>query len=142
MTRNDQYQRRGAALVFVIILLAIMAMGVAATWRYLHQSGEHARRTTNTAAAEHLAAAGLEKAIAALRQDPTYSGEIDTALGAGRFTVEVARNNGSENYALTAVGELTDEEKVLKRMVLRGALSLAPDRSVREFHWKVLRGES
>lgn len=142
MRHPDRKLQRGSALIFVVILLTVMAVGSTAMWRYLHFNGEHGRRVTETAKAIHLAEAGLEKAIAALReQGAAYQGETNTALGDGRFSIRVQPTAETGAWTLRSTGELTDGQLVLKRVTLKGALKLSSSGAVAEYHWSRDRGE-
>jgi hypothetical protein len=137
MKESRRDNRRGSALIFVVILLTVLGLGVTATYRYMMMSDQHARRLARNAEAAYLAEAGLEKAIAALREDPgAYRGEEKTPLGDGRFSVSVNADTMPGQYTLQATGETLDEDKVLARARLRADLRLSIDRKVLAYNWQ------
>jgi hypothetical protein len=120
--RRDQ---RGSALLVALILLMVLGIGSAATWRALHFELEGTRVQGQQATAYFLAEAGLEKAVAMLRLDPAYTGEADTPLGAGGFTVRVTPLEPGA-YHIESTGTLADVQTRQGRHVLTARLRLDP----------------
>ncbi len=74
------------AIVFMAIFFTISTALIGYTWVNLKSS----RSSYTENQILYLANAGLNKAINQLNQDPTYSGETNTILGNGTFTVTVS----------------------------------------------------
>jgi hypothetical protein len=130
-------RRRGSALFLAVGLVAVMSIGGAALWRYLQSTLAEARRAEITAVAQHLAEAGLEKAVASLRENPrTYRGEENTPLGRGRFSVSVEQPRPGE-FIVIARGEMAETGDVQASQTLRAALTLSGRGEARAYHWAV-----
>jgi len=96
--------RRGAALVFVMGVFAVVTISLASFLSLLHASINYARREEAHARAVHAAEAGLEKAVAELRAGRTdYAGDTGIAVGDGKFSVGIEGENGA--YTITSTGE-------------------------------------
>ncbi len=73
------------AMVFVAILLTLSTTLIGATT--VHNKAES--QTVASHQALQLAEAGINKAIYELNQNPNYSGETGTSLGAGKITISI-----------------------------------------------------
>ena len=94
---------RGAAMLYTLVLLMAMSLLLGNFMRSVNYGIGLQQDHHRALAAQQLAEAGIEKAFAALREGP-YTGEIETPLGAGRFSVRVeARAPG--DYRVTSIGE-------------------------------------
>lgn len=80
---------RGSALLVVVVMLAVISAMAAGFTLVLHHFLSLNARTERIHASAQLAEAGIEKAIAMLRVEPSYSGERETLLGDGAFSVVV-----------------------------------------------------
>jgi len=93
MKRTNR-QPRGAALIIAMLVMAVLLL--AGTTFLTISSTENAIALNERVSAQAflLAEAGLHKAIATLNGSSTYSGETNTSLGSGKFTVTVATAAG------------------------------------------------
>ncbi len=83
---NDRRNRRGTALLFALVVLAILSIGTSVLWRQIHGNFQQYRVAWHQEQAFQLAEAGLETAIAGLRQaQGDYGGEENVPLGGGFF---------------------------------------------------------
>ena len=126
MMRNKK-RNEGTALLMAIVLVFILGITSAALWRYLHATMHQGRLHEKIEAAQCLAEAGLEKAVAELRVRPaSYRGEDKTPLGKGLFSVRVHEGHGPGQYRIVATGALSDGTVVLARRTLEAKLCLSP----------------
>jgi Tfp pilus assembly protein PilX len=123
-------QQRGAALMMALMVLMIVSIGATVVFRHWHLSLQAQRNHIQAVETRHLAEAGLEKALAQLRLNPDYTGEENTPLGAGAFSVAVRSGAGFREYTLIATGA-TDQGKTR----LTGQLRFASDGAVAVYHW-------
>jgi Tfp pilus assembly protein PilX len=84
-------QPRGAALVIVMLVMAVLLMAGTAFLTISSTESQIALNEQGSAAAHVLAEAGIHKALAFYYANPssTYAGESNTALGGGTFTISV-----------------------------------------------------
>ncbi len=81
---------QGSALITALIFITILGMLASAFLYNILATNSSFKRTSNLQVAFNLAEAGIDKAIAELsRSSSTYSGEEDTPLGEGTFSVSV-----------------------------------------------------
>lgn len=82
-------QPRGAALIIAMLVMAVLLMAGTAFLTISSTENQIALNERVAAQAMLLAEAGLNKAIALLNEAPvgSYSGETNTSLGSGKFTV-------------------------------------------------------
>lgn len=91
-----------------VILLAVMGITAGAALRYFHLHLKEQRAGHQVILAQGVAESGLEKAVAMLRVNPAYTGEENTPLGEGRFTVSVAPGKAEGNFRLRATATWGD----------------------------------
>lgn len=123
---------RGSALLIAVLLLLVLGLGSAASWRAMHQEFHGAQEQRMHDAAYYLAEAGLEQGLAALRQDPYYRGETRTPLGDGAFTVAVTPLEPG-GYRLESSGLPEQEELRRPRVVLHARIRLDAAGRLREY---------
>jgi|GEM_PF-1448477 len=89
-------QPRGAALVIVMLLMAVLLMAGTAFLTISSTESQIALNEQGSAGAHVLAEAGIHKALAFYYANPssTYAGESNTALGGGTFTISVTKVAG------------------------------------------------
>ena len=86
--------RRGAALVWALVVLAATSAGSAAVTVRLVADRRAAVAREHAAQAEWLARGGCELAAAKLRANPSYAGETARPLPNGEVVVTVTRDGG------------------------------------------------
>lgn len=89
-------QPRGAALVIVMLLMAVLLLAGTAFLTISSTESQIAMNEQGSAVAHALAEAGIHKALAFYyaNSSSTYAGESNTALGGGTFTVSVTKVAG------------------------------------------------
>jgi Tfp pilus assembly protein PilX len=134
---NRRSSTRGSVLIFVMLLVAILGLGTAEAWRHLHMTLKESTRIEYALNAQHLAEAGLDKALAALRAHADYRGEADTALGMGRFSVTVTpAADAPRSYVLLATGKAGEAEHPIATRTLRAMLVLDAKGGIRQYRWQ------
>jgi len=127
-------QERGAALVLALLLIIILGIGAAASWRHMHVTLKRGETVANDEAALQLADAGVNRAAAMLSADPAYRGEERTPLGDGFYTVTV-RPLADGRYVAEARGTLEDGGVVRGACGVTAELARLPEGGVRVLRW-------
>lgn len=134
------YRADGMAMLLVLGLLAAMSIGSATFFGLLNHDLARAHAVERGQVCMNLAEAGVDKAIAELRADPSkYTGEHDTSLGAGFFSVETSRLQGAREYRITSTGLLRSDGHVLKEVRVSADISFTPDGGVQTLRWSEKR---
>lgn len=105
---------RGYLLLLALVFIAIFLSIAAALMTYVLQYSASGRYRVAERQALYLAEAGIDQAVYSLNQSASYSGQSDTDLGHGRFTVTV-ENAGTNMRRITAVGETLHGDRVIAR---------------------------
>ena len=107
MIRNRSNSRCGAAAIIAVMCLALASIFLVAATRSLVLREQERERTQCEAQARVLAQAAVERAVAALADDPAYAGEdwevpADSLSGddAGRVTIELTVPDDAEQPVL------------------------------------------
>lgn len=130
-------ENRGYALFVVVGTMATLAALSTTLLTMVHQSLQRQRQERQQDAALWLAEAGLQKAMVELSASGgAYAGEIDTPLGAGRFTVVVTPTKAEHVYRVISTGSLADGNYVLGEYTLTARAKIAPNGTV---HLKNIR---
>ncbi len=95
MKKFPSIAHRGSILLFALVVSAVTIAITVSFFNYFGTSVHAERYAFASARALALAEAGVDAAIYNLNQSPSYSGETDTSLGAGTYTVSVASIDGS-----------------------------------------------
>ncbi|HSB70595.1 MAG TPA: pilus assembly PilX N-terminal domain-containing protein [Candidatus Methylomirabilis sp.] len=80
---------RGAALVIVMLVMAVLLLAGTTFMTISSTESQIALNQRVSAQASLLAEAAIHKAVAQLNANPSYTGESNTTLGGGTFTVTV-----------------------------------------------------
>lgn len=118
MKRYSIALSRGYILILSLIVSAVVMTVTTGFFNY-YGSAVHAERSALAEAqAQALADAGIDKAVYELNQDAGYSGEIDTPLGNGVFSVSVASVDGNTKH-ITVTGSVPDSVHPTATKVVR-----------------------
>ncbi|HQT82955.1 MAG TPA: choice-of-anchor R domain-containing protein, partial [Candidatus Paceibacterota bacterium] len=98
-------RRQGYILVLTLVFLGIFFTAAAAYLSFVTTAARSIRTSVADAQALALAEAGMDEAAYQLNQNPSYSGESNTPLGGGVFTVTVSSID-SNTKLITATGYL------------------------------------
>ena len=132
----------GAALLAALLIMIILGAGATATWRYMLMSHDHIHRQQRFQQSRHLAEAGLDAALAALRVNQDFPGEHRVRIGWGQYTTQVTKSRESttgdqSSYTIISTGQLTGGEDVLAEQTLVGQLRLDSGQRVLAYTWEV-----
>jgi hypothetical protein len=126
--------QKGYILIVAVVFFAIF-LGIAAalvSYVTLYAKGE--RYTVARQEALGLAEAGFDEAVYALNQNPSYTGETNTPLGDGTFTVAVTSID--TNTKLVTVTATVPDPQTVK--IIKGRVSLSSN--VISFHYGIQSG--
>lgn len=129
--------QRGYAVVLSLVFLGIFSSVAVAYLNSITSSARSARYDIASAQALALAEAGIDKASYQLNQNPSYTGETDTTLGSGTFTVTVAGIDSSTKL-ITATGYVPNSQNPIakKTITVKGGI----DNTTISFHYGVQAG--
>jgi hypothetical protein len=95
MKKNVLKNERGQVIIVGLVFFAILLLFSGALTTYVSSYVKSGRTSVVKAQALGLAEAGIDKAAYELNQDSGYTGEDDTALGNGVFSVSVSSISGN-----------------------------------------------
>lgn len=121
------------ALVFAGIFMTVSTALVG----YLTSYGRAERVTVAAAQALAIAEGAFDEATYQLNQNPAYSGETNTALGSGMFTIAV-QNIDSSTKRITATGYVPDSQNPTATKIIQANVGL--DTSNIAFHYGIQAG--
>lgn len=134
--------QRGAALLFSLMVLVILSIGTSVLWQQVHGTLRQHRIAWHQEQAFQLAEAGLETAVAQLRETAgAYRGEKAVALGPGRFSVVVTPDDSPDTYVIHATGRLDHAAYHYDTARLKATLTLDGQGQIRRYAWHPVRGE-
>jgi len=129
---------RGQVVLIALVFFGIFVSVTAALVSLLTVSERAERITIASAQARALAEAGIDQAAYQLNQNPSYTGETDTALPTGTFTVTVT-NIDSTNKRIVAVGRAPSSQNPIATKTLTATMSL--NSSIISFRYGVQAGD-
>jgi len=137
MKRQLPYTR-GYILLLTLVVSSII-MTVAVGFFNYYATAVHAERfALASAQARSIAEAGIDTAVYKLNQDGGYTGENDTALGEGAFSVSIADiGSGSKRITVTSFVPNTANPTVTK--IVKATLGV--DSSIASFYYGVQVGQ-
>lgn len=91
----------GQVLIYALSVVAILVIAIAVILSIATGSGLSATRSVQVAQAIHVAEAGIDKAINELKTTPSYSGESNTILTDGTFSVSVSGSGNTRTITST-----------------------------------------
>ncbi|MCX5769766.1 MAG: hypothetical protein NTZ09_05780 [Candidatus Hydrogenedentes bacterium] len=130
---------RGAAMLLALSALAIMTISLSATLAWFHVTFKYTTLNEARQVCSHIAEAGLDKALAELQAgNRTYTGETNTSLGDGSFSVAVAPADRAGWLAILSTGTLPrGATSVTVR--LREEVQVDPAGTIRAIEWREVR---
>lgn len=118
MKRHSATSVGGYILILSLIVSAVVMTVTTGFFNY-YASAVHAERFSLAGAqAQALSEAGIDKAIYELNQDAGYSGESDTPLGNGVFSISVASVDSNTKY-ITITSSVPDSVRPTATKVVR-----------------------
>lgn len=129
----------GMALFLVIGFLAVLMIGSAAFFSLMNHTMSRAHTGERRQVCLNLAEGGVDKALAELCARPdSYTGEKETPLGEGAFTVEVRPGEGPGAYHVVSTGFLRAGKYTLAEARVAADVVLAGGR-VQALRWTEVR---
>lgn len=129
--------QQGYLIIFAILFLALFLALSASLLGYTTINLNSVRQSYGDARALYLAQAGIEEAISQLNLNPGYSGESNTPLGDGVFTVSVAAIDASDKK-ITATGFIPDSNNPISKKTVSATAAISS--SSVSFHYGVQAG--
>lgn len=128
---------RGQIILVALVFFGIFVSVTTAFIGFLLSGEREVRLAIASTQALQLAEAGVDKAMYQLNQNPNYTGETDTAVGNGTFTITVSILDGSTKL-ITTTGTVTVNGSTLATKTVRVRASI--DTTVVSFHYGVQAG--
>jgi len=130
---------RGSAMLIALGVLFIMTAAVSATLSWFHAAFDYAGKQEARQVCAHVAEAGLDKALAEVRSgNKTYTGELNTTIGNGAFSVTVAPAERPGWIAIESTGQLPRGANIVK-VSLREDVRLDETGRVAAAEWREVR---
>ena len=136
-TRHSSLPHRGYVLVMALVFLGIFVTTSAAYLNSTTSFSRSARYDVESAQALALAEAGMDKAVYELNQNTSYSGETNTSVGPGVFTITVSNIN-STSKQITATGYVPNSSNPTATRVVKANVGINND--VISFNYGVQSG--
>lgn len=130
-------KQKGYLIIFAILFLAIFLAVASSILGYTTLNLSAVRQSYGQDQALYLAQAGIDKAISQLNQSSSYSGESDTALGNGVFSVSVTAIDSS-NKKITATGYVPDSANPAFKKTVSATVAISA--SSVSFHYGIQAG--
>lgn len=130
--------QRGYIVLLALIFAGIFALVGTALTGYVTSYDRAERTVVASAQALALAEGALEKAVAQLNANPSYSGEANTALGAGTFTITVATVD-SQTKRITATGYIPNSTSPTATKTVKANVGIT--NSSIAFHYGIQAGD-
>lgn len=128
---------RGAAMLLALATLAIMGITLSATLTWFHTTFKYTSLHDSRQACSHIAEAGLDKALAELQAgNGAYTGEQDTELGDGTFSVAVAPAERPGWISIKSTGKLPARGVTIR---LQEEVQIDSAGKVRAIEWQEVR---
>lgn len=128
---------RGSILLLSLIFLGIFVTVSAGLLEYITSSLRAERTAVASAQALAIAEGALDKVASQINQDPSYTGETDTALGGGTFTTTVVPIDPSTKR-ITATASVPNTSNPLATKTIKATIAISND--VISFHYGIQAG--
>src|SRR5258708_39868427 len=125
MTTIFKYQKnqKGQIIIISVVIVAILTLIAGSLLTYTALQLRASRKAIAHNQTLNLAEAGLDKALYELNQNPNYSGESNTALGNGTFSVSISSID-SNNKRITATGYIPNSASPTASTTVKGTVSI------------------
>jgi hypothetical protein len=128
---------KGNILLLALVFAGIFIAAGTALIGSMNTYGRAERTTVAAAQALALAEGALSQAVYQLNQNASYSGETNTALGAGMFTVAVSTID-AQTRRITVTASVPDSTNPVATKTIKANVGI--DNSVISFHYGVQAG--
>jgi Tfp pilus assembly protein PilX len=137
MKKNCYNNQKGQIILIGLVFFGILVLFSAAILSYISTNLKSESQNIAKVQALQLAEAGIDKAAYELNQDSNYSGESNTALGGGTFTISVSMVNSSTR-AITSTGYVPDSSNPKAVRTVKTTLTI--NNNVISFNYGVQAG--
>lgn len=134
---HSSLPNRGYVLVMALVFLGIFATTSAAYLNSTTSFSKSTRYDVESAQALAVAEAGMDKAVYELNQNTSYSGEANTVIGDGVFTVAVSNIN-STSKQITVTGYVPNSSSPRATRIVKANVGI--DNAVISFNYGVQSG--
>jgi Tfp pilus assembly protein PilX len=124
MKKNCYNNQKGQIILVGLVFFGILILFSAAILSYISTNLKSESQNIAKVQALQLAEAGIDKAAYELNQDSSYTGENNTALGSGTFTVSVSTVNSSTK-SVTSIGYIPDSVNPKATRVVKTRLTIS-----------------
>ena len=138
MRQRPHHLIRGSIFIFALIVSGVIMAVTTGFFNYFASAVHAERSALASAQALALAEAGIDAAIYALNHDGSYSGESNTALGDGVFSVSIANISGNAKRITVTAAVPNSVDPVATKIV---QVTASIDSSVAAFHYGVQTGQ-
>ena len=134
-TRRNMVRKynRGSALLVALLLVATLGIGTAALFQYLNRSFDDYVRFEHNLKITHLADAGIDAAIAALRRGDAPE-TLELALGEG--VVRVSITPAAATHRIVSTAALRHDGVVRASGTCTAEVRVMPDGAVQRLSWQ------
>ncbi|MFA5744634.1 MAG: pilus assembly PilX N-terminal domain-containing protein [Candidatus Paceibacterota bacterium] len=136
-TSHTSVLHRGYVLVLALVFLGIFFTVSGAYLSSVTSSARIARYDIASAQALALAEAGIDKAVYQLNQNPSYTGETNTTLAPGMFTVTVSAIDGTTKQIIST-GFIPNSTNPVATKTIKANIGI--NNSIISFHYGIQSG--
>ncbi len=127
----------GTALLIAIGYVAILSIISSTFVVYLNRSISRTSVQERTVLARNLAEAGIDKALAELKSgNAAYTGETNTPLGQGTFSVSVTRGALQGEYIIESTGSILGGPITVATSRVKVRAVISPSGGIRKLAWQ------
>lgn len=138
MIMTTAHKDRGHILLLSLIFLGIFVTVSTALLSYITSSLRAERAALASAQALALAEGAIDKAVALINEDLSYSGETDTPLGNGTFSISV-ENVDSSTKRVVATAFVPDSANPIATKIIKSNIAISSD--IISFHYGIQAGD-
>lgn len=129
--------KKGQIILLALVLAGVFAMVGTALVGFVNSYGRAERTTVAAAQALAIAEGALEKTISQLNQNPSYTGETNTTLGPGTFTITIATVD-TNTKRITATGYVPNSSTPIATKTVKANVGI--NSSNISFHYGIQAG--
>ena len=122
-SHSSLYRHKGYVLILALVFFGIFFTISGAYLKTVTSSARLAHHDVASAQALALAEAGVDKALYELNQNGSYTGETNTALDAGTFTITISTVDGSTKR-ITAIGSVPNSTNPVATKTIKATASI------------------
>ena len=125
----------GSALLAAIMLVAVLGIGAMTLYKHLNYNFDDYARFERELKLVHLADAGIDTAIASLREGHD-SDTLEITLGEGLIHVRIVQEENANIWHITSEATLSHEGIARAKETYSARVSIIPEGAVQRLSWK------